>query len=97
MFRYMQPANKAQAVEIAQAFMVYLLETHKAPSTAPEPRVVFAPRRPSWPARVIMRARKWCLPSTNRSPARKWRLPAINEPVIVLSTLMVASTGAVFA
>jgi hypothetical protein len=82
LFRYTQPIGKAQASAIAQAYMDHLVKTHSRPSTATQPRVMYVPPRPSWPARAIMRA-------------RKWRLPAINEGAIVLATLMIVGTGAV--
>jgi len=86
MFSYAQPTSKAQAAEIAQSFFVHLRGKHGLPGAAPRrrpvlPRSVYVPPLTSWTVRAMMRA-------------RKWHLPTINEPAIVLATLMFAGTGA---
>jgi hypothetical protein len=86
MFRYNQPTSKAQAAEIAQAFFVHLCGNQSQPAAAPRrrhvlPRWVYVPPWPSWTARTMMHA-------------RKLHLPTINEPVIILATLMATGAGA---
>ncbi|WP_295529514.1 hypothetical protein [Novosphingobium sp. Chol11] len=86
MFSYAQPTSKAQAFEIAQEFFVHLRGKHGLPSAVAHPRQVspramFVPPRRSWTARAMARA-------------RKLNLPTINEPVIILATLMAVGTGA---